>query len=166
MKQTIWTPQFIAKSAAMAAVYVVITGIFAPFGFQMVQIRIADALVILAFYTPAAVPGLTAGCFLANLLWSPFGFSDVVFGTLATFIGVLAAYALRKNRPLALMPNVVSNALLVSLVLTWAGEGAYLLTAFYIGVSQVIACYAIGWPLSTVLDKYATRFIKDGGTTQ
>ncbi len=162
MKQTIWTPLFIAKSALIAALYVALTGLLAPFSFQMVQVRIADALCILALYTFAAVPGMTAGCFVANILWSPFGFPDVLIGSLATFIGVAAAYMLRQNRPLALMPTVVSNALLVPLVLSWAGaaDTTYLLIAFYIAVGQAIACYAIGLPLTKIVDKFADKITK------
>jgi len=166
MKKTIWTPLFIAKSALIGALYVAVTGIFAPFGFSNVQIRIADALVILALYTMAAVPGLTVGCFVSNILWSPFGFSDVLIGTLATFIGVYLAYSLRKSKPLALLPTVLSNAFLVPLVFLIAGQGAYLLSVFYVGVSQVIACYAIGWPLSKVVDKYGYKLFKSEGVVR
>ncbi len=165
MNKSIWTPLFIAKSALIAALYVAITGLLAPFSFGFVQIRVADALVILALYTMAAVPGLTVGCLVANMLWSPFGILDVFIGTLATFVGVLLAYALRKNKPLALLPTVISNTLLVPLVLLWAGQDShnYLILAFYIAVGQIIACYAIGWPLSKVVDKYGQKFIKSGG---
>lgn len=157
MKQTIWTPLFIAKSALIAALYVALTGLFAPISFHMVQIRLADALCILALYTFSAVPGMTVGCFVANILWSPFGFSDVVIGTIATLIGVYFVYILRKNRVVALLPTVISNALLVPLVLVWAGEGAYLLSVFYIGISQAITCYAIGLPLTKVVDTFADK---------
>jgi len=160
MKRTLWTPAFIAKSALIAALYVALTWLFAPFSFQMVQIRIADVLVILALYTASAVPGLTAGCFVSNLLWSPFGFSDVVLGTLATFLGAALAYQLRKNRPLALLPTVVSNALIVPLVLSWAGAAAYLPSVFYIGFSQAITCYAIGLPLSKITDQFSDKLKK------
>lgn len=163
MNKSIWTPLFIAKSALIAALYVAVTGVFVPFSFNAVQIRLADALVILAFYTMSAVPGLTVGCLLSNILWSPWGITDVIFGTLATFIGVFMAYALRKNKPLALLPTVISNSLLVPLLLVWANQGTYIALAFYIMVGQMIACYAIGWPLSKVVDKYGHKIFKSEG---
>ncbi len=163
MNKSIWTPLFIAKSALIAALYVAVTGLWAPLSFINTQVRIADALVVLALYTMAAVPGLTVGCFIANILWSPFGFWDCVIGPLATFIGVALAYMLRKNRPVALFPTVVSNSLLVPLVFLTAGQAGYLLNVLWIAVSQLIACYAIGWPLSKVVDKYGLKFIKSGG---
>jgi uncharacterized membrane protein len=165
MQKTIWTPLFIAKSALIAALYVAVTGLLAPFSFGSVQVRVADALVILAFYSQSAIYGLTAGCLLANILWSPFGILDVLFGTLATFIGVWLAYSLRKNRPVALLPTVIANAIFVPLILIWAGgdKNSYLLLSFYIAISQVIACYAIGWPLSKLMDKYSNKIFKNGG---
>ena len=165
MNKSIWTPLFIAKSALIAALYVAVTGLLPLLNFGFLQIRIADALVILVFYTLSAVPGLTVGCLVANILWSPFGILDVIIGTLATFIGAALGYSLKKSKPLALLPTVVSNSLLVPLVLLWAGHDThgYLLLVFYIAVTQIIACYAIGWPLSYIVDKHGMKFIKSGG---
>jgi uncharacterized membrane protein len=157
MKEMFMTPRFIAKSALIAAVYVALTGVFAMASFGFIQFRIADAMIILAFYSLTAVPGLTVGCFIANILWSPFGIADVFFGTLATFIGAALCYALRSNRPLALAPNVIANGILVALVLSWANVNSFPILVFYIAVSQAIVCYAIGLPLSKALDKFADK---------
>ena len=158
MKQTIWTPAFIAKSAMIAAIYVVATGLLSGMGFGQVQIRIAEALYVLALYTLSAVPGLTVGCLIANLLWSPFGVLDVLLGTLATFLGVAGTYALREKGPVAaLIPPVVFNALLVPLVLMWCDGQGYWLSALYIAISEAISCYALGLPLQKVVARFAHK---------
>ena len=161
MKQTIWTPAFIAKSALIAAIYVAATGLLSGMGFGQVQIRIAEALYVLALYTLSAVPGLTVGCLLSNLFWSPFGILDITLGTLATFLGALGvAIFAKKNRVLALCMPVITNALLVPIVLSIFAEQAYWLGVIYVGVGQAIACVGLGYPLAKALDK--VKFLNEG----
>ncbi len=88
---------FICVTAMIAALYVVLTFIANTFGLAsgVIQIRLSEALTVLPFFTPAAIPGLTIGCLLSNwmtgcVLW------DIIFGTLATLLGALGSYALRK----------------------------------------------------------------------
>ena len=88
---------FIAYGAVIAALYVVLTLPFASFALGVVQFRFAEALTILPYFTPAAIPGLTIGCFLANLL-SGAAALDVVFGSLATLIGACLSYLLCRNK--------------------------------------------------------------------
>ena len=71
----------------IAAIYAVITLILAPIGYLGVQFRISEVLVLLAFFDPFYVVGLTLGCFIANIL-GPNGLVDVILGTFATFIAV------------------------------------------------------------------------------
>ena len=59
---------FMTQAAMIAAVYVVLTYVFAPFSFGEVQVRLAEALTILPLFTPAAVPGLFIGCLIGNIL--------------------------------------------------------------------------------------------------
>ena len=87
----------LTQGAAIAALYVVLTLIFAPISFGEMQVRISEALTILPLFTPAAIPGLFVGCILANLLGGAIVW-DVVFGSLATLIGAVGGYLLRKNR--------------------------------------------------------------------
>lgn len=151
MTKSFWTVRIIASSAMIAAVYVAITGIFAPISFGYIQIRISEALVTFALFTPAAIPGLTAGCLISNILWSPFGILDVVFGTIATFLGVFFTYFMRKNnRIIALTPPVISNALLVPAVLAIVDKQSYIAALFTVALSQAIACYGIGYSLSLI----------------
>ena len=103
---------------AIAALYVVLTLVANAFGLASgaIQVRLSEALTILPCFTAAAIPGLTVGCVLANLitgcaLW------DVVFGSLATLIGAAGTYLLRKKPLLAWIPPVLSNAIIVPIVL-------------------------------------------------
>ena len=71
----------------IAAIYVAITLMLAPISYMGIQFRISEVLVLLAYFDPFYVVGLTLGCFIANML-GPNGMVDVIFGTLATFISV------------------------------------------------------------------------------
>ncbi len=159
------TVQDLTLAAAIAAVYVVLTLLFAPIGFGAVQCRIAEALVILPYFTPAAVPGVTIGCFLANLLGTAVPM-DVVFGTLATFLGACGSYVLRKHRFLVCLPPIVSNTLIVPWVLKIAYGDAHLLPFLMltVGIGEVVAVGIMGNILLLALDRYPafTRWMGRG----
>ena len=86
----------ITQGAVIAALYVVLTLVFAPISFGPVQVRIAEALCILPMFTPAAIPGLFIGCLIANLIGGGI-MLDVIFGSIATLIGAVFGYVLRKT---------------------------------------------------------------------
>ena len=79
---------FLTQAAMIAAIYVVLTVLFAPFSFGQVQVRISEALTILPFFTPAAIPGITIGCIVGNAIGGAI-LPDIVFGSLATLIGAI-----------------------------------------------------------------------------
>ena len=131
---------FWVQAAMIAAIYVVLTVLFAPFSFGEIQVRIAEALTILPVFTPAAIPGLFMGCIIGNI----FGGSilpDIIFGSLATLIGAYFTYLLRKQvKYLAPLPPILSNTLIVPLVLRYA-YGINLPIPFLmmtIGIGEVI----------------------------
>ena len=95
----------ITQGAVITALYVVLTMVFAPISFGPVQVRIAEALCILPMFTPAAIPGLFIGCLIANLIGGGI-ILDVIFGSIATLIGAVLGYMLRKNRWLVPLPSV------------------------------------------------------------
>lgn len=149
----------IAQGAAIAALYVVLTVIFAPISFGEMQVRIAEALCILPLFTPAAIPGLFIGCILGNLLGGAIPL-DVIFGSLATLIGVAGGYLLRNRRWLVPLPTVISNALIVPFVLRY-GYGVTLpipLMAVYVGVGEIVSCYGLGELLCTILLRHRDIF--------
>lgn len=88
--------RFIARAAIIAAAYAILTLSLAPIAYGSLQLRLAEALTVLAYFSPAAVCGLTVGCAVANF-WSPFGITDVVFGALATGIAAVLTYFMPKK---------------------------------------------------------------------
>ena len=149
----------LAQSAAIAALYVVLTLIFAPISFGEMQVRISEALTILPLFTPAAIPGLFVGCLLGNILGGAIVW-DVLFGSLATLIGAAGGYLLRKNRWLVPLPTVLSNGVIVPFVLRY-GYGVALpipLMMVYVAIGEIISCYVLGELLCTVLLKHRNIF--------
>lgn len=147
---------YIAQGGLVAALYVVLTVVFAPISFGAVQVRIAEALTILTLFTPAAVPGLFAGCLLGNILGGAI-LADILFGSLATLIGAFLGYRLRKNRWLVPIPTILANTLIVPFVLFYGyglNEMALPLTALFIFVGEVASCGVLGELLASVLLRY------------
>ena len=146
MKNTDPKVQRLTQGAAIAALYVVLTLVFAPISFGPIQLRIAEALCILPMFTPAAIPGLFIGCMLANLIGGGV-LLDVIFGSLATLIGAALGYLLRKNRWLVPVPAVIANALIVPFVLKY-GYGVVdtaipVLMVQILG-GEILGCYVLG----------------------
>lgn len=148
----------LTQAAVIAAIYVVLCVVFAPISYGEIQVRIAEALVILPYFTPAAIPGLFIGCFIANLLGGSI-LLDMVCGSIATLLGALGTYYLRKSRILAVIPPVVTNTLIVPFVLRY-GYGVNLPIPFMmltVGIGEVIAAAVLGSILLNVLERYKGR---------
>lgn len=153
---------FMTQAAMIAAIYVVLTYVFAPFSFGEVQIRIAEALTILPVFTPAAIPGLFVGCIVGNILGGAI-LPDIIFGSIATLIGAIFTYQLRnKNRFLAPLPPIISNTVIVPFVLRY-GYGVALPIPFMmltVGVGEVVGCGVLGLVLYTALNRYRNVIFK------
>ena len=153
----------ITQGAVIAALYVALTMIFAPISFGPVQVRIAEALCIMPIFTPAAIPGLFIGCLIGNLIGGGI-IIDVIFGSLATLIGAVLGYMLRKNRWLVPLPAVIANALIVPFVLRY-GYGvvdvAVPVLMFQILVGEIAGCYVLGELLCTALMKHGDRIFRN-----
>ena len=137
---------YLAQGAMIAALYVVLTYVFAPISFGEIQVRIAEALTILPVFTSAAIPGLFIGCLLGNILGGAM-IPDVIFGSLATLIGAFFTWKLRNAHPfLAPVPPILSNMIIVPFVLKFA----YLidlpipLMMLTVGVGEVLSCGVLG----------------------
>lgn len=147
---------YLVQAAMIAAIYVVLTYVFAAFSFGEIQVRISEALTILPVFTPAAIPGLFAGCLIANIL-SGVILPDIIFGSIATLIGACGTYLLRKkSKYLAPVPPIVANAVIVPFVLYY-GYGVPLPIPFMmltVGVGEVISCGVLGMIVYRVVDKY------------
>ena len=150
------TAKDLAIGGVIAALYVVLTYIASIFGLAsgVIQVRLSEALTILPTLTVAAVPGLTIGCVLANLLTgcAPW---DVVFGSLATLIGAVGTRLLRKKPYVAWIPPVVSNMAIVPIVLmkVYGVEDAWWYLVCTVGVGEIISCGVLGLLLYKSLKK-------------
>ncbi len=155
--------RFLVESALIAALYAGLTYFSNLFGlaYGPIQFRLSEAMTILPILTPAAIPGLTLGCFFSNIL--SFNPLDLVFGTLATLLAAVLTYMLRKRSKIwALMPPVLINALVIGLEITLfytvpAGDSmgwTFGVSALTVGIGQVVVCYGLGLPLLIVLKKY------------
>lgn len=168
--KSMFTVRYMAEAGIIAAIYFVLT-IINPLAFGPVQIRFSEALCVLPFFTPAAVPGLFIGCLLSNLAGSPLGIYDIVFGSLATLAAALLTYYIgrmaesktqgaRSFKWLLPLPAVVINAFVVAAILSFYLPLEYWITALYVGAGQAIACYSLGIPLFLVLDRYRQVLFK------
>ncbi|MBQ7873479.1 MAG: QueT transporter family protein [Clostridia bacterium] len=150
--------RYITLSATIAALYVVLTLISAAFGLSSgaIQLRISEALCVLVAFTPAAIPGLTIGCLISNLVASA-NILDIVFGTLATFLGALGGYYLRKRKWLITMPTLLSNVIIVPLVIVYGfgvKDMALPLVALTVGIGEFLSATVLGTGLLLILQKY------------
>lgn len=182
----------VALSGVIAAVYAVLTFLVIQvgsiFSWGPVQLRLSEALTVLACLTPAAVPGLAIGAALANLTsvasMGAVGLLDVVFGSLGTLLGAAWSWRFRRRTGVALLGPVIFNALIVPAylpaMLKAAGVGEiplfgislasswwvlYLFGVLSIGVSQAIVVYGLGWPLLAVVRRIRLPGL-DGETAQ
>lgn len=146
----------ICLAALIAAIYVTLSELAAMLGLfnGAIQIRFSEALCVLPYFTFAAVPGVTLGCLISNLFLASAP-GDIIFGTLATLIGALLAYALRKFKWLVPLPTILANTLIIPFVLRYAysleDTIPYLMLTVCIG--EVISVYALGMPLLFGLKK-------------
>ena len=144
---------FLTQAAMIAAIYVVLTFVFAPISFGEVQIRIAEMLTILPVFTPAAIPGLFVGCHIGNISGGAL-LPDVIFGSLATLIGAVGTYLLRDSkRFFAVLPPIAANICIVPFVLRYA-YGVVLPIPFLmltVGIGEVVSCGILGNCLISVL---------------
>ena len=140
--------RFITYSAAVAALYVVLTLLAHSLGLSngVIQVRFSEALTILPLFTPAAIPGLTIGCLLSNLITGCIP-GDVVFGSLATLIGAIGTYLLRKKHPVfGTIPPIAANTLIVPFILVYMyhmEEGLPFLF-LTVGIGEIISCGILG----------------------
>ncbi len=132
----------------LAALYVVLTLPFGQIAFGPIQFRIAEILTLLPFITPWAIPGVTLGCLLSNLLFSTIW--DAIFGTLATLLAAWCTYKC-KHLLLAPIPPILFNGLIIGGMLTFLTVGRFewipfLTMAMEVAASEFVVCFALGVP--------------------
>ncbi len=162
--KSFFTTRQLTRGALIAALYTAISLLLAPIsmGYGGLELRVAEAMTLLPILLPEAVPALTIGCLLTNLLASGTPW-DIVFGTLATLLAALCTRALR-DKPLwvAALPPVLINAVIVGTVLRYTLGLDLSLWAWMlvIGGGQAIACFVIGIPLTLLLRRLPERLLR------
>jgi uncharacterized membrane protein len=147
------------QAAMIAAIYVVLTFAANAFGLAnyAVQVRFSEALTILPFFTPAAIPGLFIGCLLSNIL-TGCALPDIIFGSLATLLGAFLTYKLRRYKWLAPVPPIVTNMIVVPPVLLYAyGIRPLWFSVVTVTAGEIISCGILGMLLLFSLEKYRNR---------
>lgn len=173
---------YLARVGVIAAAYAACTLIVLLFlgslAWGPIQFRVSEALCVLALFTPAAIPGLTLGCVIANVMnivisgTGMLGMLDVVFGSLATFAGALFTWKMRRHPLVALAGPVLANALIVPAYLPLLLQGVgfytipfttisldnswlfmYLFGLVTTGVGEAVIMYVLGYPLARSLAK-------------
>lgn len=154
----------LVSGALIAALYAGLTYISSIFGlaFGPVQVRISEALCVLAVFSPTAVMGLTVGCFISNILsFTPL---DMIFGTAATLIAALCSYLLRNVRlkglpVVSLLSPVLFNAAIIGAELALfytegsASAVSFLTGAAGVALGEAVSCLALGIPLYLAVKK-------------
>ena len=158
MSKSRFTTRQMAMAGIIAGIYAGLTLVLPIPQYHGVQLRVAEAMTLLPFLFPEAIPGLAVGCFLANLLGSPF-MLDWIFGTLATLLAALWTRRM-PNKWLAALPPVLCNAVIVGAEIAYfavldggAFWSAYALNALTVGLGELIACYLLGVPLINWISK-------------
>ena len=146
----------VTHGAMIAALYIALTYLANAFGLASgaIQVRLSEALTVLPFFTPAAVPGLFIGCIISNLLTGCVAL-DTVFGSLATLLGALGTRCLAKKRLLAPVFPILANTAVIPFLLRYVygipgSLGYFFLTVF---VGEVISCGILGSILSGIVQK-------------
>lgn len=154
MRTTTSYIRYLVEAAIIAAMYATLT-ILIPGGSGQIQVRVSEALTVLAFFTPAAIPGLFIGCLSANLFVGA-GIYDIVFGSLATLV---AAFLTSKMpaKYLAPLPPVITNAVVVAFILKISINAPLLVTMGFVALGELVACYGLGYPLMLFLEKQRSR---------
>ena len=146
---------FMVYAAMIAAIYTVLTMVFAPISFGPIQFRISEILCILPLFTPAAIPGLFIGCLLSNFMCGA-AMLDVIFGSLATLIGAVGSYLLRRNKWAVCIPPIVANTIIIPWVLRFAygSEDMIWYAMITVGIGEILAIGVLGNLFMGILEKY------------
>ncbi|MDD3693568.1 MAG: QueT transporter family protein [Oscillospiraceae bacterium] len=161
------TLRCLAEGGMIAAMYTALTLVIPAASFGLTQFRVAEILTILPIFSPAAIPGLTVGCMISNIIGLSIGANlagawDILFGSLATLIAGLLTYYLRNIRLaglpiLSTLPPVLINAAVIGLELTLAlftfSWKNYAIAFFNVGIGQLAACTVCGLVLFVMLNR-------------
>lgn len=147
----------VCQGGLIAALYIVLTLLANALGLAnyAVQVRFSEAMTILPFFSFTAVPGLFVGCVLSNII-TGCALPDIIFGSLATLIGGIFTYLLRKkSKWLAPLPPIIANTVIVPFVLKYAyGIEPLWFSFLTVGIGEIISCGILGMILLSALQKH------------
>ncbi len=151
----------LCRGALISALYVALTYLSSLFGLAngVIQLRLSEALTILPIFMPEAIPGLFIGCTISNLIVAGVHPLDIIFGSIATLIGAVGAYLLRRLPKrltwCATLPTILSNAIIIPFVLMFAygASGSYPFFMLTVGVGEIISAGIFGMALYYSLRK-------------
>ena len=147
MKSPAISKKSLALNAIYMSLYVVITIMLQPFSYGQIQVRVSEALCILPLYDKLSIISITLGCLISNTYMG--NIYDMIFGTLATFIGLIFTYLLRKkNFFVATSPTLISNAIIIPFVLKYGygfNDVVIYMQALFILLGEAISVYFIGY---------------------
>ncbi len=153
----------LCEAALIAAIYVILTYLCAAVGMSSgaIQLRLSEALCVLAIFTPAAVQGVALGCFMANLL-TGCALWDIVFGSLASLVGMLGCRALKKHPYIAPVPYALANMIAIPFVikLVYGTPEALPFIFLTVGIGEMISVFGFGIPLYLALKKHSNTIFK------
>ena len=148
--------RFMCYAALIAALYVALTMLSGALGLASgaIQVRVSEALCVLPFFTPAAVPGVTLGCLVYNIIGSG-NILDIVFGTLATLIGAIGARLLRRWKWAVTIPTIAANTIIIPFVLKYGFmlEESIIFFIATIFIGEFVAAGVLGTVLLFALNK-------------
>ena len=160
MSKSRFTTKQLATAGIIAAIYTVMSLLSSVFGiaYGPIQCRFSEALTVLPFFLPEAIPGLFIGCIVTNLM-STVGPLDLILGSLATLLAALWTARVR-SRWLAPLPPVLCNAVIIGAMIAWyevgftdAFWGMFAFNALTVGIGQILACYGLGLLLIKALSR-------------
>ena len=146
--------RFLAEAAVIAALYFVLTILFAPISYGVIQIRISEVLTILPIFTPAAIPGLFTGCLISNI-FGGYGVLDIVFGSVATLIAAFLTGVFKKRPAAAMVFPVLVNAVIVGALLyvQISAQMPIYMYMLYVAAGEFVSCYFAGLPVYYALKR-------------
>lgn len=170
-------------AALIAAIYAVITIFTQPISYGPIQVRVSEALTLLPYFSSFPILGVFVGCLISNIYGS--GILDIIFGSLATLIAAILTWLIGRSnlkfkKFLAPLPPVIINAVVVGLIINTTmskdalnsfsnlvngvsiNVAALWGTMLSVGVGELLACYVIGIPLITLIEKnrFLNRYFK------
>lgn len=144
-------------AALIGSIYATLTILLAPISYGQIQVRVAEALTVLPFFSSYSIGGLFVGCIVANIFGGN-GPIDIIFGSLATLVAAIMTYYIGKSniyykKYLAPLPPVIINAVAVGFILHYTLQLPLIITMLWVGLGEAVSCYVIGLAVLTVFEK-------------